>query len=267
MGRGLSTEQRAILGLACAVNRATQGGELRVKTGKPVDGYRIPTIDWRGPPDLSLRLAMWAIGGYLPDPNTHEYRHTPQLKSLKSSLSRAMTRLVNRGLIVYTDLPVDSHGYLLSPLGHDYVLTEAGIGAGADHESQHKQLDVALQAFGMVLPGPEIRAKWPKDNLLWQHYRMKAEAIGKLYHGGNQSPSPIGSLHGGDARSSTNSPNGYRPSETIDHQLIDVMVDEVPTPDRVNRYADNEVSDVVPVDEVGCGDCINRYREPDGRPS
>jgi hypothetical protein len=102
MGRGLSSEQRAILGLACAVNRTTQGGVLAAKPSKPV----------------SLRLAVWAIGGFEPSRRIKSTRIF-----FENSLLRALARLTKRGLLAY----VPSWHW---SIGLDYVLTEAGYRGG-----------------------------------------------------------------------------------------------------------------------------------------
>ncbi|TCG06274.1 hypothetical protein BZM27_27560 [Paraburkholderia steynii] len=181
---------------------------LTTKPGKPVDGYRCPTSDWTGPRDVSLRLAVWAIGGFDPDPRHARgdyFLSTPALRCAKSSLSRGIQRLMERGLLTY------AAKWTLG-LGNDYLLTEDGIESGTAYEDSPLFLKVALQAFGMVLPGPEIVNKCPSKydtpegvlglRSIW----MQSAAMEKLY---NRRPSP----------------NGFRAVKSVECQPKTVTVD------------------------------------------
>ena len=63
MSRGLSQQQRQILGIAVHVNRLTQDGTLAVKTGDPVPRYPRPSVDYAGVKDLQWPLAAHLIHG------------------------------------------------------------------------------------------------------------------------------------------------------------------------------------------------------------
>jgi hypothetical protein len=208
MGRGLSPEQRAILGLAVAVNRATQGGTLAVKPGKP---------DYLGPRDVSLRLAVWAIGGFVPlcryivSPRIF-YEGTPAYLAMKASLSRAIGRLVKRGLLANAP---SWHW----PIGLDYVLTAEGIEAGAPYEKRPALLDSALQTFCMVLPGPEIVA------------RSRHDEPGREYDRVNQMIE--------QGRTALGCPNGKRCQRkvpSVTNSMRTQTVNAVVSRDFINRY-------------------------------
>jgi hypothetical protein len=142
MSRGLSQQQRQILGIAAHVNRLTQGGTLAVKTGAPVPHYRIPTVDYGGVKDLQWPLAAhlvhglpWvAVGTLVTKSNGVEQPagayfdgHDRRVQRAKTSTIRAITSLWKRGFLVLAPL----HG--LCRWG--YVLSAAGLALGQQYES------------------------------------------------------------------------------------------------------------------------------------
>lgn len=101
--RGLSRLQRQILGVAYAVNRHTQGGVAKVKCGATVPGYRVPTCDYQGLLDFRSPLAVYAIYHFAPDNGNSDYnfRRTKATEAAIAAVSRAVTRLCNRELLIY----------------------------------------------------------------------------------------------------------------------------------------------------------------------
>ncbi|HKR43811.1 MAG TPA: hypothetical protein VJU59_29750 [Paraburkholderia sp.] len=243
MGRGLSVEQRALLGLACAVNRETQDGNLRVKTGNPVEGYSVPTVAFSGPRDIRLNFALWAIGGFMPYEYGHsgdfQYRQTPEYLSAKSSMSRALTRLVTRGLLVHTPW--------LYPLQAGYLLTGTGIEAGAAHENAPVRFALGLRAFSMVrtaerVPEPFVpRGTWDRREY-WENSLqsdMVRDAIRMLTRGEPDN----GCRYKKNVAPATDTQTANAGASPTSHQPIDVTVNEVTSGDRINRYR-GDVEDV-----------------------
>ena len=148
MGRGLSQLQKDILGTAFNVNAYTQNGTPAVKTGNPVDGYRVPTLDYQGAKDCKTGLMIYATGGVCPslhmqsgEKNTGVFEGTPQFKKTKASVTRAVTRLMDRGLLVYAPQPSWYLGYLL---------TREGFDIGQDNQRDINSIDAALELFGIT---------------------------------------------------------------------------------------------------------------------
>lgn len=143
MGRGLSPLQKDILGLAYAVNVHTQGIPS-VKSGKPLDGYRIPTVDYAGPKDLKTSLIVYAVKRIAPSPyvNNGFFHGTPKHKSAKASVSRAINRLMDRRLIIYA--PKNNNDSMWG-----YVLTADGFDVAKDVECNPPGLADAIELFGI----------------------------------------------------------------------------------------------------------------------
>jgi len=153
MGRGLSQLQKNILGTAYTVNRYTQSGNPAVKTGNPLDGYRIPVVDYQGIKDCRTGLLIYAEGGIQPslyikrnhswneERNTGIFKGTTRHKKTKASITRAVTRLIERGLLVYAPKPRHYWGY---------VLTCDGFDIGKENQRDIYSIDAALELFGLT---------------------------------------------------------------------------------------------------------------------
>src|SRR4051794_23437021 len=107
MSRGLSTQQRAILGLGVRINRAVNGGEVVPIPGEPVQppGWDVPVLYSPGLAEVSARYVLHLLhdvpikeGPYLSSDSHLE--HTPYTLSLKASVTRAISSLLKRGHIV-----------------------------------------------------------------------------------------------------------------------------------------------------------------------
>ena len=178
---GLSQGQRRILRLALTVNMHTQGGVARVKGGTPVDGYRVPTVNYGGPCDMLSPLALWALGGAVPCASIAGYfNHTAATRCAKASLTRATTRLCQRGLLVYAPL---------RPFMPGYVLTAVGLLAAGTEPLQLPHLEAACELFGITSNGypdnaryvwrEEIRRKADPDDpaYKWNERRLRKRAL------------------------------------------------------------------------------------------
>ena len=139
MSRGLSKNQRRILGIAYGVNLATVGG--KVKAGAPVDRYNVPTVDYVGIKDVNWNIAAHLIYG-LPFLNYREKVYTRNnpfgthagmfdmknkaTKSAKAATTRAITSLMNNGHLIYAP---DRRPFMRC----GYVLTAKGFEVGNEH--------------------------------------------------------------------------------------------------------------------------------------
>jgi hypothetical protein len=152
MGRGLSPLQRDLLGLAYAVNRYTLDGKPTVKAGPPLDGYTCPTVDYRGSADLNTALGIYAVKRIAPSTEapTGIFRGTPKCKSAKAAVSRAIARLMERGLLVCQPKRGELYCY-------GYVLTAAGFEIAKDIECDPPGLIDAVELFG-IQAGTAYRA-------------------------------------------------------------------------------------------------------------
>jgi len=147
---GLSQLQRGILRLALTVNMHTQGGVARVKAGATVPGYRVPTVDYAGPKDLRPPLAMWALAGATLTGDIHNahFRHDAASLSRKASITRATTRLLQRGLLVLAPNP--DHVLYGDRPKWGYVLTAEGMAAAGTEPMDLPLLAEACELFGIT---------------------------------------------------------------------------------------------------------------------
>lgn len=138
MGRGLSTNQKRVLGIAYGVN--TLYGEENIKSGQPVVNYRVPTVDYAGLKDINWSLAAHKIFD-LEFTQIHQrvfksngYSHPAgpwfdltikSNKSAKASTIRAISSLYKRGYLI---LAPDSTAFRWG-----YVLTDQGMVIGRDN--------------------------------------------------------------------------------------------------------------------------------------
>ena len=110
MSRGLSQQQRLILGLAAAMSRHHYGEPMaHVPQADP--GYRIPVAFTATLPDVTTALATHVVHGVpLECCRTYGTRTvfgggaftlTPETRARKNSASRAITALCNAGLLAY----------------------------------------------------------------------------------------------------------------------------------------------------------------------
>jgi hypothetical protein len=150
MDKGLSELRRGILGIACAVNIHTQGGEARVKP---------PGFD--GPADYRTALGICLLYRIVPssevartDPRYGKvmrragmfFEDTPRFRRAKAESSRAATYLVGRKLLAW-------HGdnYLIRHRA-GYLLTDKGIEDGRVNLRQIPLIDQTLEFFGITTP-------------------------------------------------------------------------------------------------------------------
>jgi hypothetical protein len=157
MGKGLSKLQRGILGIACAVNVHTQGGEARVKP---------PGFD--GPADYRTALGICLLYRIVPSPEAARdnprygavmrragmfFEDTPRFRRAKAELSRAATHLVGRRFLA-------RHGdeYLIR-LESGYLLTDKGIEVGRVNLRPVPLIDETLAFFGIT---PQIGGRVPR---------------------------------------------------------------------------------------------------------
>jgi hypothetical protein len=141
MSRGLSQQQRAILGMATHVNRLSQQGTPSVKTGALFQYYYRSAVDYCGMKDIHWPLAAHLLHG-IPfvtgttrlkksDGTTQTAGHyfdgrPPAHRSAKASTIRAISRLREAGFLHFApNYP---------PYEQGYVLTEKGLAVGIDTE-------------------------------------------------------------------------------------------------------------------------------------
>src|SRR4051794_21236049 len=104
MSRGLSRQQRAILGLGVRINRAVNLGEVVPIDGEPEAdaGWKPPVLYSPGLAEVALRYVMHLLHGVpIEDegyrPRDTFFAHNPRTLSLKASTARAVASLVDRG--------------------------------------------------------------------------------------------------------------------------------------------------------------------------
>jgi hypothetical protein len=148
MAKLLSELQRGILGIACAVNIHTQGGEARVKPpgfGGPVDYrsalgicllYRIVPSPAVASTDPRYGEVMRRAGMFFPD--------TPEFRRAKATSSRAASHLVGRRLLASRR---DDDGVRD---GSGYLLTDKGIKVGRANLRPIPLIDETLAFFGIT---------------------------------------------------------------------------------------------------------------------
>jgi hypothetical protein len=179
MGRGLSPLQRDILGLAYAVNKHTRITPS-VKSGRPVDNYRIPTVDYPGPKDLKTSLAIYAIKRIPPSLNTLHgfFKGTPKCKSAKASVSRAIKRLMERNLLIHAPQHTNINRW-------GYVLTDDGFEIAKDIKFNGPGLADAIELFGMqageaftaYCKGDERRTSWYHNWMYSSYYAPERDDL------------------------------------------------------------------------------------------
>jgi hypothetical protein len=108
MSRGLSEQQRRILGLGVRINRAVNGGQVVPIPGEPekVPGYRCPLLCSPGLPEITARYVLHLLHG-VPIAERLErgsgfFSHDAHTQSLKASVTRAITSLLNRDHVAIT---------------------------------------------------------------------------------------------------------------------------------------------------------------------
>lgn len=139
MSRGLSQQQRLILGLAVAMSRHHYGSpKAHIPQTDP--GWRIPVAFTANLPDVTTALATHIVHGVTIEHYKHSvaktytngvFALTPETKSAKNSASRAITILMKRGLLVYRP---HRRGESLQDFEWGYLLTPTGLESGRQHE-------------------------------------------------------------------------------------------------------------------------------------
>jgi hypothetical protein len=158
MGKGLSRQQCAMLGLAVAVSRHHHGQPVAC-VARPHASWRIPIVAGF-PPDLNVRIAMHILGGIVVRPGnlagTGGYLETtPQALKVRSSFSRALASLHRRGHLV--EATEDGRFF------DGYCLTESGLALGLPHEMTVPELGFRLRA--LALHGDHVTADIPPPDL------------------------------------------------------------------------------------------------------
>lgn len=206
MGRGISQQQRQILGVAYHANRITQG-EAKVKSGNPLKDYTVPAIDYIGAKDICWPLAVHGIHGitFKGLPSCHSWPHgreqssgyfvyNGRVKSLKASVCRAIKTLMDRRLLVLAPHGDGNAHRQGSGIRWGYLLTKEGLRIGEEYEVEFKA--AAYLRAGMV---------WFPDNFaFWRrcyHWRKSGESLAALladpdrFHG-EDAPYPPGYIYG-----------------------------------------------------------------------
>jgi hypothetical protein len=166
MSKGISTQQRQILGLAVAVSRL-RNGEPVPRTPQPHPHFRVPVVTgvW---PDVSAYIAAHIVGGVgLRRDSKYEaiLETTPAALSARSSVSRAISSLFDRGLVAYRP----SQGYCqFGSRTWGYALTFAGLAAGLPHEPTIP--DLALRLW--LMDHSYRKAWWNEPTQITQAYRQ-----------------------------------------------------------------------------------------------
>jgi hypothetical protein len=182
MSRGLSQQQRAILGLGVRINRAVNGGEV-----VPIPGEPVMYPHWSGPALCAPGLAEVTVRYVLhllhkvPIKSVDEgpgfFRYTARLRSLKASTTRAVTLLCKGGHLVflpdrrnwpgreaperYTDAMTEwlaalPPGEALA-LWWGYALTPKGIEEGLKHEAPLDSVQVLEAVSRLQYDGWQFR--------------------------------------------------------------------------------------------------------------
>jgi hypothetical protein len=143
MSKGISTRQRQILGLAVAISRL-RNGEPVARTPQPHPHFRVPVVTgvW---PDISTYVAAHIVGGVglRRDGRWKSLLETtPVALAARSSISRAISSLLKRGLLAYR--PYYQGDYVKFGRTHGYILTAAGLALGLSHEPTVPDLALRL---------------------------------------------------------------------------------------------------------------------------
>ena len=145
MSKGISTQQQQILGAAVAVSRIRNGQPVaRVPQQHP--GFRVPVVTgvW---PDISTYTASHLVAGVglrRKDRGTSRLETTPAALATRSSISRAITSLLKRGLLAYRVSRRGSDDHEQFGQSGGYVLTATGLSAGLPHEPTVPDLALRL---------------------------------------------------------------------------------------------------------------------------
>jgi hypothetical protein len=189
MSKGLSTQQRRILGFACAVNRLTNHGELKQKTGPD---YRTQyQFEWRlmipfGGSIKCERLNKLRDGRL--DRQHYEMRRGPlslasHSKSIDISIKRSIKSLISHGCIVQTD---GFDFFIGNQLHHYYwgcVLTQKGIDIGQEHEATPVDLLTSVECLrsGHVLKTFHVREVLASDKVDDENKRRIESQLRRRY--------------------------------------------------------------------------------------
>lgn len=142
MSRGISTQQQQILGAAVAISRIRNGKPV-ARTPQRHPRFRVPVVTgvW---PDISTYTASHLVGRVcLCGRNCWLSRRetTPTALATRSSISRAITSLLKRGLLAYRP-PNGDYEQFGGTWG--YVLTTTGLSSGLPHKPDVPDLALRL---------------------------------------------------------------------------------------------------------------------------
>jgi hypothetical protein len=124
MSKGISTQQRQILGAAVAISRV-RNGEPVARAPKWHPGFRVPVVTgvW---PDISTYTASHIVAGvglHRRDRLHSRLETTPTALAIRSSISRAITSLLKRGMLAYRPHCPNNGDYERFGRTYGYVLT------------------------------------------------------------------------------------------------------------------------------------------------
>ena len=146
MSRGLSKQQRSILGLAYSVRCAFNGGQF-VEYPEPVlppdDKFRVTYVLTKADrlPDYQMAIGLHYLAelpfsngrvtrhtkyGTVTQDNPGVFAHTKESRCVKASLSRAANTLNRQGYLAWQE---GEKWY-----GYGYILTAKAYGIGKDHQ-------------------------------------------------------------------------------------------------------------------------------------
>lgn len=140
MSRGLSQQQRLILGLAVAMSRYHYG-EPRAHVPQAVEGWRVPVGLTNDYPDVSpnlaahfvhgIRIQYWKHYATMTTAGYGALQRTPEARAAINSASRAIQKLWHAGLLCYRGY---RRGENMYHFAFGYLLTVAGMEIGKHYE-------------------------------------------------------------------------------------------------------------------------------------
>lgn len=173
MSRGLSQQQRLILGLAVAMSRHHYGSpKAHIPQADP--GWRIPVGFTDSPPDVTAKVVAHFIHG-IPIEYWKRYRTkmtggegalklTPEARAAINSASRAIRGMYRSGLLCYRGYRAGEYSRQFT---YGYLLTAAGLAIGRQYEIElPADIDHRLTAFKWINVETLGFTKWGRDKAI-----------------------------------------------------------------------------------------------------
>lgn len=181
MSRGLSQQQRLILGLAVAMSRYHYG-EPKAHIPQTLPNWRIPIALTESGPDVTanlcahfihgIRIEYWKAYCNKKTAGIGPMKLTPEARAAINSASRAINNLARKGLLCYRGYRQWTRGFV-----YGYVLTAAGLDAGRQYEIESPaNIEHRLVAFGWILDDRGY-SRWGSDEsipLTFEHPQLLA---------------------------------------------------------------------------------------------